>query len=67
MLFSLEADCVTSFGDSCEFRRLNGLITDELAIANHHQTDDNGDKNESDELFFLCETHTVFLLSVIGL
>ena len=66
MLFSIETDCVTSFGDSCEFRRLNGLITDELAVANHHQTDDNHDDDSNDELLLFVETHDCFLLCVSG-
>ena len=66
MLFSIETDCVTSFGDSCEFRRLNGLITDELAVANHHQTDDNDDDDSNDELLLFVETHDCFLLCVFG-
>ena len=66
MLFSFETDCVTSFRDSCEFRRLNGLFLNMQTIESNHQTDDNDDDDSNDELLLFVETHDCFLLCDFG-
>ena len=57
MLLSTETDCVTSLSDFREFRRMNGLVTNELSVTNHHQTDDENDDDADDELLLFVELH----------
>ena len=66
MLFSFETDCVTSFGESRESCRTDGLITDIQPVRPNHQTDDNDDDDSNDELLLFVETHDCFLLCVFG-